>query len=86
MYITKLGFDQHPHLNSTGKSRDTAHLESQLGKNLGSVSAWWVTLQKIAVWGGAYNPKVKVTQTCPTLVTPWTIESMEFSRPEYWSG
>ena len=34
---------------------------------------------------------MKVVQSCPTLckrlfVTPWTIESMEFSRPEYWCG
>ena len=28
----KLGFDQHPDLNNTGKSQDTAYLESQLGK------------------------------------------------------
>ena len=28
--------------------------------------------------------KVKVTQSCPTLCNP--IQSMEFSRPEYWSG
>ena len=27
--------------------------------------------------------KVKVTRLCPTLATPWTIQSMEFSRPEY---
>ena len=27
--------------------------------------------------------KMKVTQSCPT---PWTIQSLEFSRPEYWSG
>ena len=35
------------------------------------------------------NPKgneMKVAQLCPSLVTPWTIQSMEFSRPEYWSG
>ena len=30
--------------------------------------------------------KVKVSQSCRLFVTPWTIESMEFSRPEYWSG
>ena len=30
--------------------------------------------------------KVKVTQLYPTLTTPWTIQSMEFSRPEYWGG
>ena len=29
---------------------------------------------------------VKVAQSCPTLCDPMTIESMEFSRPEYWSG
>ena len=30
--------------------------------------------------------EVKVTQLCPTLWATWTIQSMEFSRPEYWSG
>ena len=30
--------------------------------------------------------KVKVAQLCPIFATPWTIQSMEFSRPEYWSG
>ena len=32
--------------------------------------------------------KVKVTQSCLIrfFVTPWTIQSLEFSRPEYWSG
>ena len=29
---------------------------------------------------------LKVTPSCPTLCDPWTIQSMEFSRPEYWSG
>ena len=29
--------------------------------------------------------KVKVTHSCPTLCNPM-VESMEFSRPEYWSG
>ena len=28
----------------------------------------------------------KVAQSCLPLATPWTIQSMEFSRPEYWSG
>ena len=28
---------------------------------------------------------VKVTQSC-LFATPWTIQPMEFSRPEYWSG
>ena len=30
--------------------------------------------------------EVKVVQSCPTHATPWTIQSMEFSRLEYWSG
>ena len=30
--------------------------------------------------------KVKVAQFCLTLCAPWTTQSMEFSRPEYWSG
>ena len=35
--------------------------------------------------------KVKVTQSCPTLATAWTVGhqaplSMGFSRQEYWSG
>ena len=29
--------------------------------------------------------KVKVTQSCPTLCDPWNIQSVDFSRPEYWS-
>ena len=33
-YIIKLGFDQHPDLNSTEKSHVEAHLESQLRKSL----------------------------------------------------
>ena len=28
---------------------------------------------------------LKVAQSCLTLSDPWTIQSMEFSRPEYWS-
>ena len=30
--------------------------------------------------------EVKVAQLCPTLCDPWSIQSMEFCRPEYWSG
>ena len=37
------------------------------------------------------NLVVKVTQSCPTLATPWTVAhknplSMGFSRQEYWNG
>ena len=30
--------------------------------------------------------KMKVAQLCLTFATPWTTQSMEFSRPEYESG
>ena len=30
--------------------------------------------------------EVKVAQLCPLFATPWAIQSMEFSRPEHWSG
>ena len=32
-----------------------------------------------------YDMKGKVAQSCPTLCDPQTIQSMEFSRTEYWS-
>ena len=32
-----------------------------------------------------HQMKVKVTQLCPIFVIPWTIQSMEFSRPEFWA-
>ena len=40
---------------------------------------------------GEDRSEVKVTQSCPTLATPWTVAckvplSMGFSRQEYWSG
>ena len=34
--------------------------------------------------GESWEVKVKVAQPCRTLYDP--IQSMEFSRPEYWSG
>ena len=30
--------------------------------------------------------EMKVAQHVQLFATPWTIQSMEFSRPEYWSG
>ena len=34
----------------------------------------------------AMKVKVTVTQYVQLFATPWTIQSMEFSRSEYWSG
>ena len=40
-----------------------------------------------AISGSASAPvKVKVTQSCLTLCNPMSVQSMEFSRLEYWSG
>ena len=45
-------------------------------------------VQRFRVAGGSLQlwikVQVKVTQSCLT-VTPWTIQSMDFSRLEYWS-
>ena len=42
------------------------------------------TLQgRFLTTGSPGKVKVKVAQSCLTL---WTVQSMEFSRPEYWSG
>ena len=30
--------------------------------------------------------EVKVASVVSDSVTPWTIQSMEFSRPQYWNG
>ena len=35
---------------------------------------------------GYITHAVKVAQSCLILCVPWTIQPMEFSRPEYWSG
>ena len=52
-------------------------------------------LQQKTHKGSTFRPKAfcsmylhttrKIAQSCPILWTPWTIQSMEFSRLEYWS-
>ena len=32
------------------------------------------------------NPILPLTKSFQLFLTPWTIQTMEFSRPEYWSG
>ena len=43
------------------------------------------TLKYMKRYSTSYKVKVKVTQS-GIFVTPWPIQSMEFSRPGYWSG
>ena len=38
---------------------------------------FWLLLNWSISW-------VKISQSCPTLATPWTLQSMEFSWSEYW--
>ena len=44
--------------------------------SLFSLKLWWISSVKL------FNIFMKVTQLCLTLVTPWTIQSMELSRPD----
>ena len=46
---------------------------------------WQAVLYQLSHWA---SPKWKLKSlSCVQLfATPWTIQSMEFSRPEYWSG
>ena len=51
------------------------HLAHFLGRHLTNIC--WIN----------YEVKLKVAHSCPTLCDPMDyIQSMEFSRPEYWSG
>ena len=48
---------------------------------------WWKSLTPAFLWVAV----VSITQSCLTLVTPWSVArqallSMGFSRQEYWSG
>ena len=47
--------------------------------------SWQVHVWLAEGWG-SLKAKVTGAQSCPTLWDPWTAQSMEFSRPEYWSG
>ena len=50
------------------------------------IKGWSSSKEGHIVYMVRLEVKVKVTQWCPTFVTPWTIQSMEFFRPECWSG
>ena len=53
--------------------------EKQLGGQRNGLVGKWVD--------GETDVKVKVKVSLfPLSVTLWTIQSMEFSRPEFWSG
>ena len=47
---------------------------------------WFLQKKKKTSQEVNVRKKVKVAQSCQLFAIPWTIRSMEFSRPEYWSG
>ena len=66
--------------------RDMVHIYSgdysELLDYIGPFVETWIDL------GLSHRVKVEVAQSCLTLcdLMDYTIQSMEFSRPEYWSG
>ena len=67
------------------------HLRALLNHKKGLSEAGWSQpfLELLPLPGiglGIAKVKAKVAQSCPTLCEQWTLWSMEFSRPEYWSG
>ena len=71
----------HPHAQYTHMSAVTEHSLARV------VRATWLFLigakSKISLWS---EVKWKSLSHVQLFATPWTIQSMEFSRPEYWSG
>ena len=56
---------------------------SVVSNSLGSMAS---TQLKARSTSSAESEKWKSLSCVQLFVTPWTIQSMEFSRPEYWSG
>ena len=53
----------------------------------GSPSHWHIHYFKLVIlWETADMVKWTLLSRVRRFVTPWTLQSMEFSRPEYWSG
>ena len=44
------------------------------------------TIKNVTEYTDIHEKKVKLQVAQPLFVTPWTLQSMEFSRPESWSG
>ena len=68
-----------------------------LSLECGALRDQWLTQQRSSILWLLLSPTrclcilLLVTQSCPTLATPWTVAyqaplSMGFSRQEYWSG
>ena len=54
------------------------------------IAPWVIRMPVVASWCSSSSDfeseKWKVLSCVRLFVTPWTIQSIEFSRPEYWSG
>ena len=68
------------------------HSKSFLNQQYDFSSSLWVFLIVFNLWLSLHELRVchqrikLVSQSCLTLWTPWTIQFMEFSGLEYWSG
>ena len=51
--------------------------------NIGFQVSFWISSNIYAQGWDCRKVKVSLVQL---FVTPWTVQSMEFSRPEYWNG
>ena len=74
-YITKLDFDQHSDSNSAEKSRDPAHLESQLGKGPSQYIRSMGEISRLQFGISTYNPRMQ-TESVTNL---WASCSSDFT-------
>ena len=56
--------------------------------NLKKPNSLEIESKMVVTRGGrlGFGMKVKVASCVRLFATPWTIQSTEFSKPEYWSG
>ena len=87
------GFSPYPCPSSSTKKGTSGAMSSQAKWAPMQNLLWGQRTKHLSFWhvflGYASEPQeewVNVAQLVRLFVTPWTIESMEFSRPEYWSG
>ena len=78
--------------STASNSGSIFHSKSLLNQQYDFSSSLWVFLIVFNLWLSLHELRVchqrikLVSQSCLTLWTPWTIQSMEFSRLEHWSG
>ena len=78
--------------STASNSGSIFHSKSLLNQQYDFSSSLWVFLIVFNLWLSLHELRVchqrikLVSQSCLTLWTPWTIQSMHFSRLEHWGG